>query len=156
MDTTFIMFLIHSIMCMYTILVTIPPKLSTVVYSIITLWVFYFLIQHLLHMGQLTVAHKVKHILWIGWMCTNIYIYGLLIWGRGWGGKVGTISRVCQNGWNVWDAWRVHAVTMPCMNPPCIPHVPTVLTNTRYRAHFTHPLPHISSTHIYIYIYMFL
>ena len=37
------------------------------------------------------------------------HIYGLLIWG-GEGGEVGKRSRICQNGWDVWDAWRVHAV----------------------------------------------
>ena len=44
---------------------------------------------------------------------TNIYIYmGYLYWERGGlGGKVDTRSRVCQNGWDVWDARRVHAVT---------------------------------------------
>ena len=44
---------------------------------------------------------------------------------------------------------------LPCMNAPRIPHVPTVLTNTRYRAHFTHPIPHISSPYIYVCIITF-
>jgi len=37
-----------------------------------------------------------------------IYIYGLLMWG---GAKVGRRSLICQNDWDVWDAWRVHVVT---------------------------------------------
>ena len=44
-----------------------------------------------------------------------IYIYGLLIWWRG-GCKVGTRSRICQNGWDMWDAWRVHAVIKLCLS----------------------------------------
>ena len=50
-----------------------------------------------------------------------IYIYTGYLYGEG--GKVGTRSRICQNGWDVWDAWRVHVV----------------LTDTRSRAHFTPP-----------------
>jgi len=49
---------------------------------------------------------------------THIYIYGLLIWGRGWGGG-GNWARdlvfVRTAGWDVWDAWRVHAVTKLCL-----------------------------------------
>jgi len=45
-----------------------------------------------------------------------IYIYVLLIWGRGGGGGiVGTRSHICQNGWDVWVAWRVHAVIKLCL-----------------------------------------
>jgi len=37
------------------------------------------------------------------------------LYGEG-GGEVGTRSRICQNGWDVWDAWRVHAVTKLCLS----------------------------------------
>jgi len=50
---------------------------------------------------------------------TNIYIYismGYLYGEGGVGGKVGTRSRICQNGWDVWDAWRVHAVIKLCLS----------------------------------------
>jgi len=33
------------------------------------------------------------------------YLYGE---GGGGGGKVGKRSLICQNGWDVWDACRVH------------------------------------------------
>jgi len=40
--------------------------------------------------------------------CTNIYMSYL--YGEEGEGKVGTRSRICQKGWDVWDTWRVHAV----------------------------------------------
>ena len=44
------------------------------------------------------------------------HIYGLLIWGK-WG-LMGArdLSRICQNDWDVWDAWRIHAVTKLCLS----------------------------------------
>ena len=42
------------------------------------------------------------------------YLYGE--GGFGGGGKVGTRSRICLNGWDVWDAWRVHAVIKLCVS----------------------------------------
>ena len=36
--------------------------------------------------------------------------------GKGEGGKVGTTSHICQNGWDVWDAWRVHTVIKLCLS----------------------------------------
>ena len=48
---------------------------------------------------------------------TNIYIY---IWatyiGKRGEGKVGTRYRICQNGWDVRDAWRVHGVIKLCLS----------------------------------------
>jgi len=26
------------------------------------------------------------------------------------------LSRICQNDWDVWDAWKVHAVTKLCLS----------------------------------------
>jgi len=53
---------------------------------------------------------------------TNIYIYiYIYIWVTymvmevGGGDKVGTSSRICQNSWDMWDAWSVHAVTKLCL-----------------------------------------
>jgi len=49
---------------------------------------------------------------------TNIYIYIYMgyLYGEGGGaGKVVTRSRICQNSWDVWDAWRVHVVTKLCL-----------------------------------------
>jgi len=52
---------------------------------------------------------------------TNIYIYIYIymgyLYGDGGGGgdKVGTSSRICQNSWDMWDAWSVHAVTKLCL-----------------------------------------
>jgi len=36
--------------------------------------------------------------------------------GGGGGGKVGTRCRICQNGWDVLDAWRAHAVIQLCIS----------------------------------------
>jgi len=44
------------------------------------------------------------------------HIYMGYLYGEGGGVKVGTRSRICQNGWDVWDAWRVHAVIKLCLS----------------------------------------
>jgi len=36
--------------------------------------------------------------------------------GGGGGGEVGTRSRICQNGWDVWDARRVGSCCYPAMS----------------------------------------
>jgi len=55
-------------------------------------------------------------------MYIYIYIY-IYIWAiymgegaRGVGSKVVTRSRICQNGSDVWNAWRVHAVIKLCLS----------------------------------------
>ena len=51
-------------------------------------------------------------------------------------GKVGTRSGICQNGWDVWDTWRVHAERYEISCP--------LYSNS------PHPLPHISGLYIYV------
>ena len=47
---------------------------------------------------------------------TNGYLWAIYM-GKGvvGGSKVGTRSRICQNGWDVWGVWRAHAVTKLCL-----------------------------------------
>ena len=49
---------------------------------------------------------------------TNTYISMGYLYGErgGGGGKFGTRSRICQNGGDVWDAWRAHAVIKLCLS----------------------------------------
>ena len=72
----------------------------------------------LLHRGQLHVSALYNGRLQVVHESLNKqlykHIYGLLIWERG--GKVGTRSRICQNGWDVWDARRVHSVIKLCLS----------------------------------------
>jgi len=42
-------------------------------------------------------------------------IYMGYLYGEG-GVNGGTRSRICQNDWDVWDAWRIHAVTKLCLS----------------------------------------
>jgi len=46
---------------------------------------------------------------------TNIYIWATYMAKGVCGGKVGTRSRICQNGWDLCDAWRSHAVIKLCL-----------------------------------------
>ena len=64
--------------------------------------------------GHLQVVHESLNKLFY----KHIYIY-IYIWATDmgkWEGKVGTRSRICQKGLDVWDAWRIHAVIKQCLS----------------------------------------
>ena len=80
------------------------------------MYIILLLHREQLHVSALDNGHlQVVHESLSKQLYKHIHIYGLLIWGRG-GGKVGTRPRICPNGWDVWDAWRAHAVIKLCLS----------------------------------------